>query len=642
MCRICSWDEVVDKLIAHLSKWKMKTLSIGGRLTLPQWLGSLPIYHMSIFKVPKNVLHWMESIRSRFFNGIDLNSKKAIWVKWSKVLASKEKGGLGVSSFYALNRALMFKWVWRFKTQKDLLWSLDLLKALMGYNGRNVLHNPKEDWIVKGLVWLPKWRKRWSYLLDVFCRSGARTSTDGGFDRFLFGRQANDDSIGKPFFPPKLDGLWSAIKINIQLGRIVEQILKYHALSNALTTTTDVSVIYIQQFCKTVKQVPYANDTICFMLENKNIIYTLDMFPAALKLPITTVEKPFIPPANFSYIKEFLKILGYQGKLQRVSTFLVKNLAQPWQTIIKVFNRCLTSRMTGHNQTKINVMQIFHAVVNQKDQSIPKRLDEEYHTIKDDTLLVNMYTTGRQRKSTPAAPFPPSNDAARDDIIKATQLSLVEDKTAKLVEGDDESSGDEYADTMILSDEDSDDRIEPGSHKKNSEEIVDDNEKNDDDKHGDAKIDEGKDDDDDDHSDHSLIRNRRTGSSEIKIEKMQTLISSPPRSIRTGLSLDKSTVLNVHPNSCTSIASTSDLQQQLYLKMKLDLQSQVVDPQLWNVLKAKFEKYSPSINSCRYDAFRKHDHDDHPSDDAPQEGEKSAKRHKTSKSSKSTRGSSSK
>nr|GFC62524.1 RNA-directed DNA polymerase, eukaryota, reverse transcriptase zinc-binding domain protein [Tanacetum cinerariifolium] len=38
-------------------------------------------------------------------------SNKASWVKWKSVLASKEKGGLGVSSLYALNRALMMKWV---------------------------------------------------------------------------------------------------------------------------------------------------------------------------------------------------------------------------------------------------------------------------------------------------------------------------------------------------------------------------------------------------------------------------------------------------------------------------------------------------------------------------------------------------
>ncbi|GKD20930.1 hypothetical protein Tco_1222633, partial [Tanacetum coccineum] len=78
------------------------------------------------------------------------------------------------------------------------------------------------------------------------------------------------------------------------------------------------------------------------------------------------------------------------------------------------------------------------------------------------------------------------------------------------------------------------------------------------------------------------------------------------------------------------------------LKMKSDLQAQVADPELWDVLKAKFEKSSASAGSCRDDAFRKRDHDDHQGDDAPPKGEKSAKRQKTSKSLKSARGSSSK
>ncbi|GJU25335.1 RNA-directed DNA polymerase, eukaryota [Tanacetum coccineum] len=101
MSQIKSWDEIVDKMVDRLSKWKMKTLSIGGRLTLLRAvLGSMPIYHMSIFKVPMKVLQRMESIRSRFFSGVDLNSKKSIWVKWSKVLCSKEKGGLGGSTIH--------------------------------------------------------------------------------------------------------------------------------------------------------------------------------------------------------------------------------------------------------------------------------------------------------------------------------------------------------------------------------------------------------------------------------------------------------------------------------------------------------------------------------------------------------------
>ncbi|GKE60295.1 hypothetical protein Tco_1510662, partial [Tanacetum coccineum] len=112
MSRVKSWDEIVDKMVDRLSKWKMKTLSIGGRLTiLKAVLGSMPIYHMSIFKVPMKVLQRIESIRSRFFSGVDLNSKKSIWVKWSKVLCSKEKGGLGVSRLLKLFMAKMGKMV---------------------------------------------------------------------------------------------------------------------------------------------------------------------------------------------------------------------------------------------------------------------------------------------------------------------------------------------------------------------------------------------------------------------------------------------------------------------------------------------------------------------------------------------------
>ncbi|GJV16737.1 hypothetical protein Tco_1362060 [Tanacetum coccineum] len=72
------------------------------------------------------------------------------------------------------------------------------------------------------------------------------------------------------------------------------------------------------------------------------------------------------------------------------------------------------------------------------------------------------------------------------------------------------------------------------------------------------------------------------------------------------------TVLNVHPTTSASTATTtSDLQQQLYMKMKSDLQAQVVDPE--------------------NDAFCKRDHDEHQGDDALPEGEKSMKRQKTFK-----------
>ncbi|GJT09595.1 RNA-directed DNA polymerase, eukaryota, reverse transcriptase zinc-binding domain protein [Tanacetum coccineum] len=136
MTRINSWDEIINKLLCRLSKWKMKTLSIGGRLTLlKSVLGSMPIYYMSMFKVPLQVLKKMESIRSYFFNGVELFDKKMSLVKWDNVLVSKEKEGLGISSFFALNCALIFKWVWRFSSQKSSLWSR-VIKAIHGMDGK--------------------------------------------------------------------------------------------------------------------------------------------------------------------------------------------------------------------------------------------------------------------------------------------------------------------------------------------------------------------------------------------------------------------------------------------------------------------------------------------------------------------------
>ncbi|KAL4590001.1 hypothetical protein LXL04_002918 [Taraxacum kok-saghyz] len=81
--------------------------------------------------VPMGVLKTLEQVRSRFFRGVDRAGKKMAWISWDKVCASKQKGGMGVGSFYALNRALLFKWVWRFKSQPCAFW-VKVVKAIHG------------------------------------------------------------------------------------------------------------------------------------------------------------------------------------------------------------------------------------------------------------------------------------------------------------------------------------------------------------------------------------------------------------------------------------------------------------------------------------------------------------------------------
>ncbi|GJR22094.1 RNA-directed DNA polymerase, eukaryota, reverse transcriptase zinc-binding domain protein [Tanacetum coccineum] len=109
MHRLQSWNDMVDRVKRRLSKWKMKMLSIGGRLTLVKSvLGSMPILHMSLFKVPSGILHTLESIRSHFFKGYDMSSKKTSWVNWNKV--------------------------WRFISQGSSLWAR-VIKTVHGADG---------------------------------------------------------------------------------------------------------------------------------------------------------------------------------------------------------------------------------------------------------------------------------------------------------------------------------------------------------------------------------------------------------------------------------------------------------------------------------------------------------------------------
>ncbi|GKC76598.1 hypothetical protein Tco_1127372, partial [Tanacetum coccineum] len=146
--------------------------------------------------------------------------------------------------------------------------------------------------------------------------------------------------------------------------KIIGQLLLDHPLSYALTATTDVPVMYLQLFRRTVTKVPNTKDTIKFMLDTQQITYIVDMFRSTMHLPVETPQNPFVKPANIQTIEAFMNRVRYQGVVDKVSAFYTKYLGQPWQTMFKVFNRCLTTRTSSHDQTKINIIQLFHDVVN--------------------------------------------------------------------------------------------------------------------------------------------------------------------------------------------------------------------------------------------------------------------------------------
>ncbi|XP_071718424.1 uncharacterized protein [Rutidosis leptorrhynchoides] len=132
MRRIENWNTIVNKVEKRLAKWKVNLLSFGGRLTLiKSVLGALGTYFLSMFKAPKGVIKRLESLRANFLWGGSKEDRKIHWVKWSEIIKSKEKGGLGVVSYDSLNKALLYKWRWRYVTCSEWLW-VSVIKASHG------------------------------------------------------------------------------------------------------------------------------------------------------------------------------------------------------------------------------------------------------------------------------------------------------------------------------------------------------------------------------------------------------------------------------------------------------------------------------------------------------------------------------
>ena len=107
----------------RLAQWKRQYISKGGRITLiKSTLASLPIYHLSLFRMPKIVAKRLEKVQRDFLWGGGSLERKVHLINWEVVCTQKEKGGLGIWKIDLLNKALLGKWIWRFAFEKDNLW----------------------------------------------------------------------------------------------------------------------------------------------------------------------------------------------------------------------------------------------------------------------------------------------------------------------------------------------------------------------------------------------------------------------------------------------------------------------------------------------------------------------------------------
>ena len=131
-----AWKPILRNIENRLASWKVKLLSRAGRLTLIKCvLNSLPVYFMSLFRMPKKIAAQIVKMQRRFFwGGSNEGSTTRPTVKWANIELPKELGGLGVGNILHKNLILLFKWWWRFSETDNSLWKR-IIKSVHNIQG---------------------------------------------------------------------------------------------------------------------------------------------------------------------------------------------------------------------------------------------------------------------------------------------------------------------------------------------------------------------------------------------------------------------------------------------------------------------------------------------------------------------------
>ncbi|CAN1743715.1 Putative ribonuclease H protein At1g65750 [Linum perenne] len=118
-----TYQGIVDMISQKLSGWKVKALSLAGRVTLAQSvLASIPAYSMQTSVLPVTTCEAIDRLIRNFVWGSTDETRKVHLIVWERICTPKDDGGLGLKMARLLNRAYMIKLAFTFFQDHDRLW----------------------------------------------------------------------------------------------------------------------------------------------------------------------------------------------------------------------------------------------------------------------------------------------------------------------------------------------------------------------------------------------------------------------------------------------------------------------------------------------------------------------------------------
>lgn len=116
-----------DKIQNCLSKWRAKSLSLAGRITLTKSvLNTIPVYYMQTNFLPSSTCEEIDKISRDFIWGFSDEGKGSHLIAWDRICRPKNEGGLGIRKARLMNYSLLMKIGWGLINKKDSLWACTL------------------------------------------------------------------------------------------------------------------------------------------------------------------------------------------------------------------------------------------------------------------------------------------------------------------------------------------------------------------------------------------------------------------------------------------------------------------------------------------------------------------------------------
>ncbi|KAI3718337.1 hypothetical protein L6452_19202 [Arctium lappa] len=126
-------------------------------------------------------------------------------------------------------------------------------------------------------------------------------------------------------------------------------------------------MIYLQQAWRTIEHVVQGDRKyFTIRIDNFTSILTFQRLRLLLDLPLPDSREGKTTFDSYPTDLEMfagIRALGYVGSLSKMSDFRKSNLPPFYCQFFSVINKCLTSRHSGHDNTNIHTLRLFHAII---------------------------------------------------------------------------------------------------------------------------------------------------------------------------------------------------------------------------------------------------------------------------------------